>query len=124
MTSGLYTDTVVNGNHRPKNRLWSARVRGDVAANINIPMTMDLAPAVYHLVWGTSTRSGCSVVPGIHGTASWNQYIDSINSSPRINEAQANYYGSGLWSAWPSRSGFDKSGYYLQMFYSQYLSSR
>ncbi|MDP2675097.1 MAG: right-handed parallel beta-helix repeat-containing protein [Dehalococcoidia bacterium] len=121
---GLYTDTVVNGNHRPKNALWTARVRGDVARNIDIPVTIDLAPAVYHLVWGTSTRSGCSLVPGIHGTASWNRYIDSINSSPRINEAQASYYGSGLWPAWPSRSGFDKGGYYLQMFYSQYLPSR
>jgi len=119
---GLYTDTVVNGNHKPKNALWSARVRGDVRGNIDIPVTMDLTPAVYHLVWATSTRSGCSVVPGIHGTASWNLYIDSINSSPRINEAQASYYGSGLWSTWP-RSGFDKGAYYLQLFYSRYLTS-
>ena len=117
---GIYSDVEINGNHYPKNRLFAATIPGNVAGNIDIPVTLDLAPAVYHIVWATNVNYGCSNSPGIHGTAAWNLYIDSINDNGR-NEVVASYGGGGLWPVFPNGKGYGKGAYYLQLYYAQYL---
>ena len=117
---GIYSDVEISGNHYPKNRLFSATIPGNVAGNIDIPVTLDLAPAVYHIVWATNVNYGCSNSPGIHGTAAWNLYIDSINDNGR-NEVVASYAGGGLWPVFPNGKGYGKGAFYLQLYYAQYL---
>ena len=117
---GLYSDVKIDGNHYPRNRLTSATVRADVARNVDIAVSLDLTPAVYHIVWASNVNYGCDPVPGVHGTAAWNLYIDTINANGR-NEVVASYAGGGLWPVFPDSKGYGKGAYYLQMYYNQYL---
>ena len=117
---GLYSDVEINDNHYPKNLLASARIPGNVAGNVDIPVALDLTPAVYHIVWATNANFGCSSTPGIHGTSAWDLYIDSINANGR-NEVVASYSGTGLWPVFPSGKGYGKGAFYLQLYYDQYL---
>ena len=120
MQVGLYTDVEINGNHYPKNLLVSATIAADVARNVDVPVSLDLSPAVYHIGWASNVKYGCDPVPGVHGTAAWNLYIDSINDNGR-NEVIAAYPGAGLWPTFPSGKGYGKGAFYLQMYYDQYL---
>ena len=99
----------------------SATVPADVARNVDIPVSLDLTPAVYHIVWASNVNYGCDPVPGVHGTPAWNLYIDTINANPRYNEVVASYAGGGLWPVFPDGKGYGKGAYYLQMYYAQYL---